>query len=763
MRIGGPQPSAKANTSSSSELERLKEKEVYENEIDRLRKENTSMRDHLQRALKELRLYQLKYPSAYVSIDNDDENLPPWSTSPDVVTPLFEAYDTRIKELEDIGIQQSSQIESFREKIAVLVSENDKIRQSQLDSIKQMSASSSTLRVDGIISSDIEDELNERINILMAENAIIVEQKTIINAELDKYQNELIERTQDLATTTQKLTAAGKEIQNARIQIAQLEKDREEVASKAVNFSDNLGKVETEADELRLRLLKSEQKCAEFERDIQDLNALNKGIKDKIHEDIHMYVQRSKTAEERVRELHSLLLNKNKEFDSAQEIIRKLKREYQSTRQDAEGMLQVMSGLERQLLGYTSREAEVEKLAKENKEKVEVALIERDRAIGREAQLSKELERMLEERKKIMTSRQSEIELAIEQTRMKCNEQLKALELDLQKIAESNATLKVESEKTIREGKTYRENYDRLLRLLEDERKGHSAAIKELSEKLTTVHITREEEAGKREEVQELNKELRNTIDKLRMQVDTLQSQVVQIQRSKDVELSTLKGTIRNNQVEIAEKDRMLHRRKKDLEDMKHNLDSEIANAERKHSEETLQLRRRVLDNENMIKDLENNSVNNLKQHQMLVEQLGEKHETSMKQLTAKFGAGLNDLTDIKTKLMKVSDALTDMTAERDALLGLLSDAKQSMGQLDSDNASAKKTIIELTEQLNQSMADRADVVSKTKGVLENLEISRKTEFEKATEPSNEDIIEIEEDYEIDEEDEDDSVEGADD
>jgi len=88
----------------------------------------------------------------------------------------------------------------------------------------------------------------------MAENAIVVEQKTIISAELDKYQNELIERTQDLANASQKLAAAGKELQNARVQIIQLEKDREEVAAQAVNFSDSLGRVESEADELRLRL-----------------------------------------------------------------------------------------------------------------------------------------------------------------------------------------------------------------------------------------------------------------------------------------------------------------------------------------------------------------------------------------------------------------------------------------------------------------------------------------------------------------------------
>ena len=774
MRIGGPLPSTKSSnnnnnnisSSSSSELERNKEKEVFENEIDRLRKENTSMRDHLQRALKELRLYQLKYPSAYITIDNnDDENLPPWTTSPDVVTPLFEAYDTRIKELEEIGIQQSSQIATFREKIGTLVTENDKLRLSQLESIKQMSS-----KGDGIhISSELEDELNERINILMAENSIMLEQKTIINAELDKYQNELIERTQDLAIATQKLSVASKDIQNYRSQIVQLEKDREEVATQAVNFSDNLGKVEMEVDELRLKLLKSEQRCNDLERDIQDLSSQNKGIKDKIHEDIHMYVQRSKIAEERVRELHTLLLNKNKELDSANEVIRKLKREYQSTRQDAEGMLQVMSGLERQLLGYTSREAEVEKLAKDNKEKVEIALMERDRAIGKEEQLSKELQRLTEDRKKLLVERQHEIELAIEQTRIKCCEQLKSLEADIQKMAESNASLKVESERTIREGKTYRENYDRLLRLLEDERKGHASTIKEISEKLTSSLTSKEDEVGKREEIQELNKELRNTIDKLRIQTDSLQSQIVQIQRSSSLEVSNLKGIIRNNQIDLAEKERVILRRKKDLEDMKHTLETETANAERKYSDETLMLRRRVLENENMIKDLENNSINNLKQHQMLLEQLSEKHEISIKQLTSKYGVGLNDITEIKTKLVQVTDALNDMTTERDALIGLLEDAKRSINQLDNDNASAKKTIIDLTEQLNKSMSDRADIVRKTSGLLERMENERKPDDEEiVTDPAvninnNQDTIEVEEDYEIDTGEEDDSENDDDD
>ena len=52
-------------------------------------------------------------------------------------------------------------------------------------------------------------------------------------------------------------------------------------------------------------------------------------------------MRRTKAAEERVRELHSIILQKTLDLDSAVEVGRKLRREYHSTRQDAEGMLQV--------------------------------------------------------------------------------------------------------------------------------------------------------------------------------------------------------------------------------------------------------------------------------------------------------------------------------------------------------------------------------------------------------------------------------------
>jgi hypothetical protein len=89
------------------------ERGSFESDNTRLRRENSILKDQLQRSLKELKCYQQKYPSAYVNVQHaEGDELPPWASSPDIMAPLFEAYDTRVKELESIVNHQSEQLKA---------------------------------------------------------------------------------------------------------------------------------------------------------------------------------------------------------------------------------------------------------------------------------------------------------------------------------------------------------------------------------------------------------------------------------------------------------------------------------------------------------------------------------------------------------------------------------------------------------------------------------------------------------------------------
>ena len=94
-------------------VDRGTDKYAFEGELGRLRRENSTVKDQLQRALKELKVYQMKYPSAYINVgpsEGEYDQLPSWASSPDIMKPLFEAYDTRIRELESVIHIQTEQL-----------------------------------------------------------------------------------------------------------------------------------------------------------------------------------------------------------------------------------------------------------------------------------------------------------------------------------------------------------------------------------------------------------------------------------------------------------------------------------------------------------------------------------------------------------------------------------------------------------------------------------------------------------------------------
>lgn len=258
------------------------------------------------------------------------------------------------------------------------MAENEELRARQLEELKYSSGTAgdmSRLAPSGPLNNELLHELNERVTILMEENAVLVEQKIVLATELDKQQALLSKQTTDVAHLNQKIGELSAEQQSLLQRLAQAETDRDEAARHALSCSDALGKAEQEIDELNEQLTVQKQRHKDIDMAYADLKKQLKNLSVKLDVDGDTHLQRVLQAEERVRELQAQLLQRTQEYESVSEVLRKLRLEYNSTRQDAEGMLQVMGGMERQLNEYAAKEDVMERAIRDAREKTEDALV----------------------------------------------------------------------------------------------------------------------------------------------------------------------------------------------------------------------------------------------------------------------------------------------------------------------------------------------------------------------------------------------------
>jgi len=722
MLGGGPQSEkdgrsgAKSGLGGGLRMDRTSEKTVYEGEVVRLRRENDSFRDQLRRSLVELRSYQLKYPTANVLYDDQElENLPPWATSPEVVSPLMQAYDERIKELENEVGQQTGQLDIFQQKLESLVAENDALRNMQLDQLKNSGPGGAAGGMGfGFGMSPMENvgaetllELNERIDILMAENAVMVEQKTTLSTELDVYQEELTQRTEELTVTTERLNAVLVDLRVANERASDAEKNLDEASARIMSNNDYVGKLESEREDLQEQVAELKNKNTALDTTQREMRASMKTLVAQTDEDSGIFFARTKAAEDLVHELRSLLQKKSQELDASTESQRKMRIEYQSTRQDAEGMLQVMGGLERQLAEYTSREEEVNKVVRSAKEKAEGALIERDQAVARESQAQAEISRLMAERKVAHDTRQALVDQELERARGRMLIQLHSTEAHLDEIVRSHASSKANEEKALREMRSAQEKLEKVERIRIEQKNSYGRAINELEEKLKSISTTHEEELRRRVEVQDLNKDLRAMIDKLRSETETYRVKASQRSVTLETELSSLRANLRDAQREGLDAGRRLSTKEKEIEEIRMDVDAQIANLEKLRHDEAALFRKRASEVEIERRELTLAVSNEERRAQNLIDQLTQKTTATINRLEGEQHDFRAQIQRQSAKIRDLEGLLKDAENEKSLLVDMLEETKKMNKVMEDELSDAHGAVSDLTGRLLSSSEAR--------------------------------------------------------
>eukprot|EP00752_Nemacystus_decipiens_P012773 g11312.t1 len=514
-------------------VDALADKRLYEQELARTREENAFLQDQVRRVTTELKRYQLRYPRAAAEaaaaaaaagtkwaggsggeVDNSGgaegsghtgqdvvEDLPPWVTSSEVMSPLLAAYDARIQDLEGQIAAQRDGMEELAGRTHQLVEENDQLRQEhtrELDELVQQAGASGGLG--GVGAREMVGELNERISILMAENTVMADQTSAMAKELEAVHEEMEEREVQMAALTKALSEAGVGLRTLEERVPQLEQQKAHAEGELMKSVNALSEREAALSETGEKLRVSKEEVRRLTNKVAELEADRAAMERQAENDADVTAERVRAAGQRITELQGLLAARGQEADANGDRARKLQRELDSTRRDAEGMLQVMSGMEKQIADLSSREESNNGIAKESKQKVEDALLARDQARALEIQSRRELARVLEARKADASGHVREMEEASLTLRNKFLAQVAARDREIQDLVAQAARFRGEAERAGRDRAGMEEVYLSLKQGVETETETLKAKFDELQARVLEADAKRDQhEAAARE------------------------------------------------------------------------------------------------------------------------------------------------------------------------------------------------------------------------------------------------------------------------
>ncbi|POM71355.1 Hypothetical protein PHPALM_12088 [Phytophthora palmivora] len=378
----------------------------------KLADERDFLRSYAERLLVQLRGLLQRYgelerlktlTDATQSEDEPHERLAPWLTASEYTNPLLQAYDLKIQELETALVDNKKAMDRVASRAEGLARENTTLRQEL-----EVAGEKMVLRMqnepkeinDDLMnvheSGDYLQEINERIDVLMAENNMLMEQVSLQDDEIGAMKKELTDRDQQLQVMGQNFNEATLALQELRDTCAQVREEKTHCERQLQRYAASIAQLESakeslveQTDTVRKERSALENQLGEYEEMLEKMKRSNER-KDEA------FSARYQNVCVRLRELTNALETKDKKIDEMQERNNGMQSELDAVRQDCEGMLNVLNSMEKQLTQYCAREDAVAELESECKAKVEEAILEKEEVAARELQSRREIARLLE-------------------------------------------------------------------------------------------------------------------------------------------------------------------------------------------------------------------------------------------------------------------------------------------------------------------------------------------------------------------------------
>lgn len=199
-------------------------------------------------------------------------------------------------------------------------------------------------------------EINERIDVLMAENNMLMEQVSLQDDEIGAMKKELTDRDEQLQVMGQNFNDATIALQELRDACSQVREEKTHCERQLQRYAASIAQLESAKESLKEQTDAVRKERGNLENQLGEYEEMLEKMKRRSERKDEAFSTRYQNVCVRLRELTSALEKKDRAVDELQERNNGLQSELEAVRQDCEGMLNVLNSMEKQLTQYCARE-----------------------------------------------------------------------------------------------------------------------------------------------------------------------------------------------------------------------------------------------------------------------------------------------------------------------------------------------------------------------------------------------------------------------
>lgn len=416
------------------------------------------------------------------------------------------------------------------------------------------------------------------------------------------------DETDGVLTRYSELSKKNKELE---LDLEDTRKMRDILEMKFKSTSDDLTRIEIEREELNNKVNKLENEIKILKSQLGNSKKGFSDLEEKKDAEINILEREIESLRQKEREYSNKIVFMERDLDQHKDDNRRLKKELENTKADCDQMLKMMENFEAKVQHYQKKEEQMNRLSKESKEKVEEALLQRDRVLLKEEHYQKTIDNMTETHRQEVQALKDQYDRMLENMKSRNKMTIDSRESEAKGLGEEVMRLNSQLDKTQKQLKELRSENTRLNTALKEVNSKEEDKISEYERKISELEAKLlDKEQDYNEQLRGLKKEkasleaaskgystsipeLKSTVETLRSQNMTLtsenqslKSKLNTVQKDKATFLDEIASIKKNYETQIALYAEDYNNKIREFEDQMH----DSVKKERTTREKTLEL-----------------------------------------------------------------------------------------------------------------------------------------------------------------------------